>query len=73
MLSFKQTESDKTNTLGIFVSFILSVKGKSTSLHVASILASIGCFYTIDQLSIQSNYANSSFVCLIVRLTNFLV
>ena len=30
MLSFKQTESDKTNTLGIFASFILSVKGKST-------------------------------------------
>ena len=32
MLSFKQTESDKTNTLGIFASFILSVKGKSIKL-----------------------------------------
>ena len=32
MLSFTQTESDKTNTLGIFASFILSVKGKSTKL-----------------------------------------
>ena len=31
-LRFKQTESDKTNTLGIFVSFILSVKEKSTKL-----------------------------------------
>ena len=30
VLSLKQTESDKTNTLGIFGSFILSVKGKST-------------------------------------------
>ena len=32
MLNFKQTENDKTNTLGIFASFILSVKGKSTKL-----------------------------------------
>ena len=34
MLSFKQTESDKTNTFiyKIFASFILSVKGKSTKL-----------------------------------------
>ena len=32
ILSFKQTESDQTNTLGIFGSFILSVKGKWTKL-----------------------------------------
>ena len=34
MLSFKQTEGEKTNTLGIFASFILSVKGKSTKLSM---------------------------------------
>ena len=32
ILSFNQTESDKINTLGIFRSFILSLKGKSTKL-----------------------------------------
>ena len=63
MLSFKQTDSDKTDTLGIFASSILSVKGKSTKTwHVASILANIGRCYTVDELSVQSNYANSAFV-----------
>ena len=32
VLSLKQSESDKTNTLGIFGSFIFSVKGKGTKL-----------------------------------------
>ena len=34
VLNLKQTESDKTNTLDIFGSFILSVKGKSTKLGI---------------------------------------
>ena len=32
ILSFKQTESDEINTLSIFGSFILSVRGKGTKL-----------------------------------------
>ena len=64
ILSFKQTESDKINTLGIFGSFILSVQGKRQH-------AKIGRFSTIDKLSVQLNYANSGLVCLIVHLTNF--
>ena len=34
ILSLKLTESDKTNALDTFSSFILSVKGKSTKLGV---------------------------------------
>ena len=64
--------SDEINTSGIFGSFVLSVKAKSyKAWHIASILANIGRFYTIDELSVWSNYANSTFVCLIVHLTNF--
>ena len=37
ILSFKQTESDKTNTLGIFGSFVLSVKRKSTKLGMLQV------------------------------------
>ena len=33
-LSLKQTESDKTNSLDIFGSFILSMKRKSTKLGI---------------------------------------
>ena len=53
VLSLKQTESDKTNTLGIFGLLILSVKGKSTKVGMLqAILANIGRFYTIDELSV---------------------
>ena len=34
VLSLKQNESDKTNTVDVFDSFILSVKGKSTKLVI---------------------------------------
>ena len=72
VLSLKQTESDKTDTLGIFGSFILSVKGKSTKLGILQVfLQTLAVFITIDELSVQTNYANSTFVCLIVHLTIF--
>ena len=34
ILGLKQTESDKTDTLDIFGSFILSVKGKNMNLGI---------------------------------------
>ena len=46
ILSFEQNESDTTNTLGIFGLF------NYKTWHVASILANIGRFYTIYELSI---------------------
>ena len=34
ILSLKQTENDETNSLDVFSSFILSMKGKSTKLGI---------------------------------------
>ena len=63
-LSLKQTESDKTNTLGIFGSFILSVKGKSTKLCMlqAFLQTMADDIIHLDELCQLS---------LIVHLTNF--
>ena len=61
---FKQTESDKTNTLGIFASFILSVKGKSTKLGILQAFLQTLAVFILDKLYVQSNYANSTFACI---------
>ena len=61
ILSFKQTESDKTNTLGIFGSFILSVKGKSAKLGMLqSFLETLACRQIIHLVQLcQLNFCLS--------------